>query len=42
MWKEGGLVCVTQIGTTRMHLLCADNWVTLQQVCNQKVAVDYQ
>ena len=30
--KEGGVVCVAQVGTTRMHLLCADNWVILQQV----------
>ena len=32
MYKEGGVVCVTIIGTTRMHLLCADSWATLQQV----------
>ena len=31
--KEGGVVCVGQIGTIRMRLLCADNWATLQQVC---------
>ena len=32
--KEGGVVCVTQVGTIRMRLLCADNWATLQQVCD--------
>ena len=34
VWKEGGVVCVAQVGTTRMPLLYADNWVTLQQVCD--------
>ena len=43
MCKEGGVVCVTQVGVARMYLLCADSWVTLQQVCElQKVTVDYQ
>ena len=32
MYKEGGVVFVTQVGTTRMHLLCVDSWATLQQV----------
>ena len=32
--KEGGVVCVAQAGTTRMRLLCADSWVTQQQVCS--------
>ena len=32
VWKEGGVVCVGQVGTTRMRLLCADSWATLQQV----------
>ena len=34
MYKEGGVVCVEVGGTTRMLLLCADSWVTLQQVCD--------
>ena len=43
VYREGGVVCVTHTGVTRMHLLCADSWATLQQVCElQKVTVDYQ
>ena len=43
VYKEGGVVCVTHTGTTRMGLLCADSWVTLQQVCElQQVTVDHQ
>ena len=43
VYKEGGVVCVAQTGTTRMPLLYADSWATLQQVCDlQTVTVDYQ
>ena len=37
VYKEDGLVCVTHTGVTRMLLLCADNWATLQQVCDLKL-----
>ena len=33
-YKEGGVVCVNGVGTTRMPLLCADSWAILQQVCD--------
>ena len=42
VYKESGVVCVAHTGTTRMRLLCADNWATLQQVCSHNVAVDCQ